>query len=93
LRQLLICPEILANLRERDIHQRGFFKYGESAVDREMDPEKYGVVLCPCCNGVGYIQNRKRQCCPKCGGFGFVKSEAQEDMNTSPIIEKGKGGT
>jgi DnaJ-class molecular chaperone len=56
---------------------------------KTFEPEKYGMVLCPCCNGVGYIQNPERQCCPKCGGFGFVKKESEEDMNTSAIIGKG----
>ena len=57
---------------------------------KTFEPEKHGMVLCPSCNGAGYIQNPERQCCPKCGGFGFVKREPEEDMNTSPII--GKGG-
>lgn len=46
-----------------------------------FDPEKYGMIICPCCSSKGYIQNPKRQCCPKCGGFGFVKKEAEEDTN------------
>ena len=40
-----------------------------------FSPEKYGMVICPCCNSHGYIQNPERQCCPKCGGFGFIKKE------------------
>jgi DnaJ-class molecular chaperone len=59
---------------------------------KTFEPKKYGMVICPCCNGHGYIQSPKRQCCPKCGGFGFVKKESEKDMNTSPIIEKEKGG-
>jgi hypothetical protein len=42
-----------------------------------FDPGKYGMVVCPCCKGHGYIQNEKRQCCPKCGGFGFIKKETE----------------
>jgi DnaJ-class molecular chaperone len=55
---------------------------------KTFEPENYSMVICSRCNGHGYIQNPERQCCPKCGVFGFVK----KDMNTSPIIEKGKGG-
>ncbi len=43
--------------------------------------EKYGMVVCPGCNGQGYIQAPKRQPCPKCGGFGLVKTE--KDAKTS----------
>jgi len=50
---------------------------------KNFNPEKYDMVICPCCNGHGYIQNGKRQCCPKCGGFGFIKREKEKDTNTS----------
>ena len=56
---------------------------------KTFEPKEYGMIICTCCNGHGYIQNPERQCCPKCGGFGFVKKEAEEDMNSSPIIGKG----
>jgi len=56
---------------------------------KNFEPKKYGMVMCPYCNGHGYIQNPEHQCCLKCGGFGFVKSEPEEDMITSPIIRKG----
>ena len=48
-----------------------------------FNPEKYGMVSCPSCDGHGYIQNPERQCCPNCEGFGFVKKEAREDENIS----------
>jgi DnaJ-class molecular chaperone len=60
-----------------------------------FDPEKYGMVICPSCDSLGFIQNPKRQCCPKCGGFGFIIKEAGQDMDTSkykimsPAVMKG----
>jgi DnaJ-class molecular chaperone len=48
-----------------------------------LDPERYGMVICPRCNAQGYIQDPKRQCCPKCGGFGFIMKEAEQDTNNS----------
>jgi len=54
-----------------------------SIKNKNVDPEKYGMVVCPCCNSHGYIQNPSRQCCPKCGGFGFIKKEVEEDTNIS----------
>jgi hypothetical protein len=40
--------------------------------NKRINPEKYGMVICPYCNGHGYIQTPKRRSCPKCGGFGFI---------------------
>jgi uncharacterized OB-fold protein len=48
-----------------------------SIRNKNVNPEKFGMVVCPSCNSHGYIHNPKRQCCPKCGGFGFVKKEAE----------------
>ena len=48
-----------------------------------FQPEKYGMVICPCCYGQGYIQAPKRQCCPKCGGLGYIKKETKENNNIS----------
>jgi DnaJ-class molecular chaperone len=52
-------------------------------VEKILTPEKYGMVLCPCCHSRGYIQNPERQYCPKCGGFGFIKKEEEGGVNTS----------
>jgi hypothetical protein len=48
-----------------------------------FDPEKYGMIICPCCNGQGFIREPERQGCPKCGAFGFIKKEAEKDTNNS----------
>ncbi len=53
------------------------YRSGRLIRNKNFDPEKYGMMVCPCCNGHGYIQNSRRQCCPKCGGFGFIKREAK----------------
>jgi DnaJ-class molecular chaperone len=44
-------------------------------LNKTLDPEKYGMLLCPLCDGKGFIINPKRKCCPKCGGFGLIKKE------------------
>ena len=48
---------------------------GKIIRNKNFDPEKYGMVACPRCNGNGYIRSPKRQCCPTCGGFGFIIKE------------------
>ena len=45
--------------------------------NKKVNPEKYGMVVCPVCKSKGYFQNPERQCCPKCGGFGFIKKESE----------------
>jgi len=42
---------------------------------KTFDPEKYGMLFCPLCDGKRFIINPKRKCCPKCGGFGLTKKE------------------
>ena len=52
--------------------------------ERVFEPRKYGMLICPCCNSIGYIEYPKRECCPRCGGFGFIKKEAEKDTNAFP---------
>jgi DnaJ-class molecular chaperone len=59
---------------------------------KTFEPKKYGMSICPSCNGGGYIENPKRQCCPKCGGFGFLKRGPEDNVKPSEITEKRKGG-
>ena len=44
MRQLLICPEILATFRERDIDQRGVFGVGEGGRPGDEKEEK-GITI------------------------------------------------
>jgi DnaJ-class molecular chaperone len=57
-------------------------------AEKIFNPEKYGMVFCPCCNSHGYVQNPERQCCPKCGGFGFVKKKQKGGVNISSSHHK-----
>jgi hypothetical protein len=63
---------------ERKEMGKGDSKNGSERLirNKNFNPEKYGMVVCPCCGGHGYIQqNPKRHCCPRCGGFGFTIKE------------------
>jgi DnaJ-class molecular chaperone len=48
---------------------------------RQFDPEKYGMVICPYCNGNGslLIGPDGKNVCTNCGGFGLVRKEAKKD--------------
>jgi DnaJ-class molecular chaperone len=39
--------------------------------------EKYGMVVCPICNGKGKLLKDSHgfEVCSKCGGFGMIKKE------------------
>jgi uncharacterized OB-fold protein len=51
--------------------------------NKNFNPEKYGMVVCPVCKGIGYVQNPRRRCCPKCEGFSFIKKEKEACNNES----------
>jgi DnaJ-class molecular chaperone len=58
------------------IHEATLRKTEENYnLNNTFDPEKYGMLLCPLCDGKGFIINPKRKSCPKCGGFGLIKKE------------------
>jgi RecJ-like exonuclease len=49
----------------------------EADMEKPYDPEKYGLVVCPQCNGSGKLPNNPKgiKVCEKCGGFGLIKKE------------------
>ncbi len=49
-------------------------------MDKNLVPEKYGMVICPLCSGKGFLIKNSyqvnitlRSVCTKCGGFGAIK--------------------
>jgi len=49
---------------------------------RKFDPEKYGMIICPGCNGQGFIGDYASHIvCLKCGGFGLIKKEEDPGEN------------
>ncbi len=48
-------------------------------MEKIFNPEKYGMVFCPDCNGKGKIPKNLGglNVCPKCGGSGLVKEEKE----------------
>jgi DnaJ-class molecular chaperone len=54
------------------------------AMNKNFNPQRYGMVVCPLCNGKGFLimDNEKRdvsvrRVCVKCGGFGAIKKEEE----------------
>jgi len=53
-------------------------------MDKNLAPEKYGMVICPLCDGKGFLIKDSdqmnitlRRVCTKCGGFGAIKKEEE----------------
>lgn len=81
LRSIWIC--LKGNEGKYPLNKSGFINLEEKMTRKILDPEKYGVAICPSCDTLGFIQNPKRQCCPKCGGFGYIIGEPGQDTDTS----------
>jgi DnaJ-class molecular chaperone len=48
-------------------------------IGQKIKPEKYGMILCPYCNGAGKCSSDSKgvEVCKACGGFGVIKKEKQ----------------
>ena len=46
-------------------------------IDQRKKPERYGMILCPYCNGTGKFSSDSKgvEVCKACGGFGAIKKE------------------
>jgi len=61
---------------------------GRFEMNKVFFPEKYGMVICPLCNGKGFLIKQSgrvnvtpRSVCTRCGGFGAVKKEEEVFRN------------
>jgi len=62
-------------------------KRREFNLNITFDPDKIGMVLCPLCDGNGFIINPKRKRCPKCEGFGIIREETEKAGKTSTMSD------
>lgn len=48
---------------------------------RRFNPEKYGMIYCPVCKGIGKLFDElwEGSVCQMCGGFGLIRKE--EEVN------------
>jgi DnaJ-class molecular chaperone len=51
--------------------------------DKKFSPEKYGMIFCPDCNGLGKVTNDNEEIkvCRVCGGFGLIKKEEKNNSH------------
>ena len=65
------------NLRETGGEKRE--RHEKIRPGKTFDPEKYRMVICPCCKGSGRVVKNPDgmdEVCPECGGFGHLKKES-----------------
>ena len=53
-------------------------------MHKDFVPEKYGMAICPRCNGKGFLirstglsDHISKSVCAKCGGFGAIRKEEE----------------
>jgi len=47
-------------------------------MDKKLNPEKYGMMVCPLCDGYGRIRFPDDvKVWQNCGGFGFIRKEGE----------------
>ena len=48
---------------------------------KPFNAEKYGMMLCPDCNGMGYVENPTHQCCPSVEALGISKEKKRKEIS------------
>ncbi|HXX35402.1 MAG TPA: hypothetical protein VEM15_13090 [Thermodesulfobacteriota bacterium] len=65
-------------------------------MEGKFSPEKYGMVVCPVCDGYGRMHSPDDvdvKVCQNCGGFGFIKKEGKRfDRKGNPVLITASGG-
>ena len=59
-------------------------------MERKFSPEKYGMMVCPVCDGYGRIHASHDvdvKVCQNCGGFGFIKKEGNVLTGKTPPFQ------
>ena len=55
----------------------------KTVTGRRLNPDRYGMMYCPVCKGVGksFDGVEGRVVCKICGGFGFIKEEKENNLD------------
>jgi rRNA maturation endonuclease Nob1 len=55
----------------------------KTVMPGRFNPDRYGMIYCPLCNGSGKLFNEleERVVCKICGGFGFIKKEKENNLD------------
>lgn len=66
-------------------------------MHKDLVPEKYGMVICPLCNGRGFLvkssnpsNNFSKSVCAKCGGFGAIRKQEELLRSLENQVQRSK---
>jgi len=64
-------------------------KMQKKAPPEGLNPERYGMIPCPHCNGRGKVFRDVKEfnVCMVCGGFGAIKAPRGEPIDGWPMIK------
>jgi hypothetical protein len=64
---------------------KGGMEMEKSPLSKRFTPERYGMILCPLCNGRGKYSKNPNEIivCATCGGFGMIKRPMKGPMGVS----------
>jgi len=65
------------------------WKMQKKTLPEGFNPKRYGMVLCPRCNGRGKIFKDPKEfnVCMVCGGFGAIKPPKGEPIDGWPLVK------
>jgi DnaJ-class molecular chaperone len=58
-----------------------------TTMSKRVNPERYGMIFCPGCNGSGksFSDAEGVNVCKVCGGFGAIKKEDKNRFNNKGV--------
>ena len=66
-------------------------------MHKDFFPEKYGMLICPVCDGKGFLikssslsDNFSRSVCDKCGGFGAIRKGEEVPGRLENQVQRSK---
>lgn len=61
----------------------------KKALGQGFNPERYGMISCPHCNGKGRIFKTLKEfnVCIVCGGFGAIKTPKEKPIDLSSSLK------
>jgi hypothetical protein len=59
-------------------------------MKKKFDADRYGMIVCPSCNGIGTQAEPSKSIkavCPECGGFGLVRKSEEDTLQGKKFLE------
>jgi hypothetical protein len=72
------------------LNRQGGTAMKTTSIGKRVNPERYGMIFCPSCNGFGksFADAKGVNVCKVCGGFGAIKKEDKNRFNDKRVRVK-----